>query len=116
MAAELGTIGLGGEHLSALELGGVILRHEPDFASTTPQIAGHLHPCARIMQSGRMLRARAFAISDKTLILPATGSMTGSLNVLDKAFGGLMANGNSYVGMVGKSAVFRIASGKLLPG
>jgi uncharacterized protein len=97
------------------DFGGLVLRHEPDFSSTMPQVAGHLHPCARIRQRGHIIRTKAFAISGDLLILPAFGAFTGSLNVLDTAYCGLMQRRGAAVGMIGRNGVFRIAPRALLP-
>ena len=50
------------------------------------EIAGHLHPCAKISGSGRSMRRRCFATDGRRLIMPALGAFTGGLNVCDTAF------------------------------
>ena len=65
-----------------------LFRHEPS-ADAPGEIAGHLHPCARIVQRGRSVRRRCFASDGGRVIMPAFGAYTGSLNVLDRAYAGL---------------------------
>jgi uncharacterized protein len=65
-------------------LAGLTLRHEPSGAAG--EIAGHLHPCAKVAGSGRVLRRRCFATDGKRLVMPAFGALAGGLNVRDAAF------------------------------
>lgn len=97
------------------KLQNVVLRHEPQFVEGEFEIAGHLHPCARIEQRGRSLRRRCFAINQSHMVLPAFGVLTGSLNVLDKAYKGMMAGINAKAVMLGQSGAFPINAGRLLP-
>ncbi|WP_417487804.1 ligase-associated DNA damage response endonuclease PdeM [Maricaulis sp.] len=76
----------GGEVLHGLELGTLVLRHEPTEGPAPGEIAGHLHPCARVRGRGRSVRARCFATDGSRLIMPAFGAYTGGLNILDPAF------------------------------
>ena len=69
--------------------GELTFRHEPlarghaDFRAG--ELAGHLHPCARIRWRGRNLRRRCFVGDGTRLVLPAFRALTGSLNVRDTA-------------------------------
>ncbi|RKR03898.1 ligase-associated DNA damage response endonuclease PdeM [Maricaulis maris] len=76
----------GGEVRHTLELGGLVLRHEPTEGAAPGEIAGHLHPCAKVRGKGRAVRARCFATDGERLIMPAFGAFTGGLNVCDPAF------------------------------
>ena len=98
-----------------LRLERVILRHEPRFDRPEPQIAGHLHPCARIVQRGRSLRRRCFAQAKHHLILPAFGALTGSLNVCDDAFCNLMRHADARAYLLGTTTVHPISGRRLLP-
>ena len=53
--------GLPGDTVQMLAVGGLVFRHEPSAQSCEGEIAGHLHPCARIVQRGRSVRRRCFA-------------------------------------------------------
>ncbi|MEO1136972.1 MAG: ligase-associated DNA damage response endonuclease PdeM, partial [Pseudomonadota bacterium] len=67
-------------------IGALTFRHEPLEGSAPGEIAGHLHPCARVMSEGRILRRRCFAEGADRLVMPAMGAFTGGLNILDRAF------------------------------
>lgn len=68
---------------------GLFFTHEPT-GRIAGEVAGHLHPCARISgSSGRTLRKRCFISDGRTLIMPAFGAFTGGLSVKDPAFNGL---------------------------
>lgn len=82
---------LAGRSVGELTLGGLRLRHEPLSGPQNGEIAGHLHPCARVVASGRSVRRRCFATDGSRLILPAYGAYAGGLSVCDIAFDGLFA-------------------------
>ena len=63
--------------------------HEP--SGERGQVAGHLHPCARIKGRIASVRRRCFVTDGERLILPAFGAYAGGLNVLDAAFNGLFS-------------------------
>jgi uncharacterized protein len=106
---------LPGEVCQELQLRNVTLRHEPQFVSAKFEIAGHLHPCARIEQRGRSLRRRCFALNQNHMVLPAFGALTGSLNVLDKAYRGMMGRAGAKAAMLGQSGAYAIKAHRLLP-
>lgn len=106
---------LPGSNCAELNLGGVALRHEPQFNEGAFEIAGHLHPCARIEQRGRSLRRRCFAINENHLVLPAFGALTGSLNVLDNAYCKMMDRPKATAVMLGQTGAYAIQARKLLP-
>ena len=108
-------LSLPGSNCDELMLRGVILRHEPQFVAGAFEIAGHLYPCARIEQRGRSLRRRCFASNNDHLVFPAFGALTGSLNVLDKAFQSMMGCAGAKAVMLGKSGAYAIRSSRLLP-
>jgi hypothetical protein len=77
---------LGGRAVETLALGPLLLRHEPTEGPARGEIAGHLHPCARVAARGRSVRARCFATDGERLVMPALGAYAGGLNVCDPAF------------------------------
>lgn len=77
---------LGGRALHQLTLGALTLRHIPAESFCEGELAGHLHPVARIRAKGRSLRRRCFASDGSRAILPAFGAYAGGLNVCDAAF------------------------------
>lgn len=71
---------------------GLTFTHEPT-GQIAGEVAGHLHPCARVTgASGRSMRRRCFISDGRTLVMPAAGAFTGGLNVRDAAFDGLFAS------------------------
>lgn len=85
-------IELGGESRAELTLDGVTFRHAPSAGAAGFEIAGHLHPKARISLRGRALRRRCFLVDKRRLILPAFGAYTGGLDAADPAFDPLLAH------------------------
>ncbi|WP_379063346.1 ligase-associated DNA damage response endonuclease PdeM [Mesorhizobium sp. UC74_2] len=107
---------LPGETVLQLAVGAVLFRHEPSRQRIEGEIAGHLHPCARIVQRGRSVRRRCFAGDGGRLIMPAFGAYTGSLNVLDRAYQGLFRRETLMAYMLGAERVFAISGAMLRPG
>jgi DNA ligase-associated metallophosphoesterase len=70
----------GGEIVEEAEVGGLLLRHEADPAETRPELSGHFHPKLRVTHRGRQVSRRCFVATDRKLILPAFGSLTGGLD------------------------------------
>lgn len=105
---------MGGDSAGSVALAGVTLRHEPDPAGTGPEIAGHLHPAAKVRMRGRAIRRRCFALSTRRCIMPAMGAYAGGLNLRDTAFRPLFREGLS-AHLIGDGRLFRIDSRLLLP-
>jgi hypothetical protein len=78
---------VGGRVVDAIEVDGVLLRHEAVPGETRPEISGHFHPKLRISVRGRRIARRCFVHSDRKLILPAFGALTGGLDAGDPAIG-----------------------------
>lgn len=71
---------------------GLTFTHEPT-GQIAGEVAGHLHPCARVTgASGASMRRRCFLSDGRTLVMPAAGAFTGGLNVRDAAFETLFAS------------------------
>ena len=85
-----GPKGLPGRAVANLALGALILVHEPAPGPSPGEVAGHLHPCARVKARGASIRRRCFVTDGERLILPAFGALAGGLNVRHSAFEGLM--------------------------
>ncbi|MBS0297463.1 MAG: ligase-associated DNA damage response endonuclease PdeM [Proteobacteria bacterium] len=82
---------LPGEVVATLELDGLLLTHEPSDGHAPGEVAGHLHPAAKVVSHARSVRSRCFVTDGERLILPAFGAYAGGLNVRDRAFDGLFA-------------------------
>lgn len=109
-------MGLPGETVDEIAIGNLVFRHEPSAGAVEGEIAGHLHPCARIVQRGRSVRRRCFASDGRRMIMPAFGAFTGSLNVLDRAYAGLFLRETLRAYMMGADRIYRIAGPMLRPG
>lgn len=70
----------GGLLAEEAEVDGLILRHEANPAETRPELSGHFHPKLRISHRGRMVSRRCFVATERKLILPAFGALTGGLD------------------------------------
>jgi hypothetical protein len=95
---------LPGERLSALSIGGLSFIHEPARPALSGEIAGHLHPCARVAGVGGSVRRRCFVTDGERLILPAFGAYAGGLNVRDPAIGALLGRAR-LAGVLGRGRV-----------
>ncbi|MFI4935589.1 MAG: ligase-associated DNA damage response endonuclease PdeM [Caulobacterales bacterium] len=82
---------LPGEVVASWDVDGLRLVHEPAAGACSGEVAGHLHPCARIKGRGASVRRRCFITDGERIILPAFGAFAGGLNVRDAAFGRLFA-------------------------
>ncbi|MGH6763003.1 MAG: ligase-associated DNA damage response endonuclease PdeM [Phyllobacterium sp.] len=109
-------VDLPGETFLELATGALTFRHEPRLVASRGEIAGHLHPAARIVRRGSSVRRPCFASDGERLIMPAFGAYTGALNVLDRAFRGLFAEERLCAFMLGTERVYPIARAALFPG
>jgi len=104
---------LGGEVAETLEIGPLLLRHEPRPAPATGEIAGHLHPAASVIVRGRHLRRRCFVSDGTRLIMPAFGVFTGGLDVLSGPFASLFDGRRFNAWMIGRDRVYPVAGRRL---
>jgi uncharacterized protein len=79
-----------GDRVAELAIGPLTFRHLPQKGEAGEgEVAGHLHPAARIFRRGRSVRRACFATDGKRLIMPAFGALTGGLSLSHIAFKGL---------------------------
>lgn len=83
--------GLVGEVVETLQISSLRLIHEPQSGERNGEIAGHLHPAARVAAHGRGVRRPCFVTDGRRAVLPAFGAFTGGLDVRDPAIAGLFA-------------------------
>lgn len=67
-------------------IAGLTFRHEPLPGVQPGEVAGHLHPAAKVTSGRASVRRRCFVTDGARLVLPAFGAFTGGLNILDQAF------------------------------
>ena len=106
---------VGGTVCNTLAINGITLRHEPSANCGGREIAGHLHPVARIARRGAVVRRKCFAADGTRVVMPAFGAYAGGLNVLDAAFGPLFQLPSLEAWMMGRSDVYPIKGRALLP-
>lgn len=70
----------GGRIAEEVVLDGVVLRHEAEAGEPRPEMSGHFHPKLRVKARGRRVSRRCFVASDRKMILPAYGALTGGLD------------------------------------
>ena len=75
---------LGGVVATEVCIGPIAFRHEPTGAFG--EIAGHLHPKARVATRGRATERRCFASDGERAVMPAFGAYAGGLSIRDQAF------------------------------
>lgn len=100
---------LGGTICEAITIDGIVLRHAPQPAAVTHEIAAHMHPAARLVLHGTSLRRPCFVGNGRRLVIPAFGAFTGGLNVLDTAFAPLFGTDGLSVWMLGQEGVYPVA-------
>jgi uncharacterized protein len=101
---------LGGTVADEIEIEGITFRHEPRPGRVTHEIAGHLHPAAKITKLSHTIRRPCFIGNGRRLILPAFGAFTGGLNVLDEAFAPVFGAEGMHVWMMGQEGLYPIAT------
>ena len=91
-------------------MGGLSLRHVLSAGCRTHEIAGHLHPAAKLSLHGFTLRRPCFVGNGLRLVLPAFGAYTGGLNVLADPFAPLFGNDGLAVWMLGQEGLYPVAT------
>ncbi len=100
---------LGGHVRAEIEVEGLAFRHIPKRGGVTHEIAGHLHPAARLSLHGHSFRRPCFVSNGLRLVMPAFGSFTGGLNILDEAFHPLFGDEGMSVWMMGQEGLYPVA-------
>lgn len=101
--------GVGGEFIHGMTLGEIALRHEPMAARGIQEIAGHLHPSARLRTRAGALKRRCLVSDGSRAILPALGAYAGGLDVSHRAFDGLFAQPRLIAYMLDAHSVYPVA-------
>jgi DNA ligase-associated metallophosphoesterase len=106
--------GIGGRFAETLALGPLTFRHQPLPQPCHGEIAGHLHPLARVAGRGRAVRRPCFASDGRRLVMPAFGAYTGGLNVRDRAIVSLFGALSFTAHMLGERRIYAVAAAKCL--
>jgi uncharacterized protein len=104
---------IGGSFATLLAVGALNFRHEPMPRDAGGEIAGHLHPTARIHVRGASLCRRCFVGDGRRMVMPAFGAYAGGLNVRHGAFAALFdADFMAY--LLGQQRVYALAARRLM--
>jgi DNA ligase-associated metallophosphoesterase len=110
---------VGGRFLATFSLGALSFRHEPKNnaggCKAGGEIAGHLHPIARVARRGRAVSRRCFACDGERMIMPAFGAYAGGLNVRDRAFAPVFEALAFTAHMLGERRIYAVAAKHCLP-
>ena len=104
---------IGGTFDATLNVGALTFRHLPSGAKG--EIAGHLHPVARVAHRGRAVSRRCFAADATRLVMPAFGAFTGGLNIRDAAFADLFGTLKFTAHMLGEDRLYAFAAKRCRP-
>jgi DNA ligase-associated metallophosphoesterase len=107
--------GIGGRFAEVLAFGALTFRHEPVPDRCDGEIAGHLHPLARVARRGRAVSRRCFASDGNRVVMPALGAYAGGLNVRDRAFAVLFGVAGFTAHMLGERRLYTVAAARCLP-
>ena len=95
---------IGGQFGGALAIGALTFRHIP--SGSAGEIAGHLHPVARVSHRGRAVSRRCFAADALRMVMPAFGAFAGGLNIRDAAFADLFGTLAFTAHMLGEDRLY----------
>lgn len=101
---------LGGVVASEVAIGPIAFRHEPTGAAG--EIAGHLHPKARVTTRGRSMERRCFACDGERAVMPAFGAYAGGLSIRDAAFGKIFRTLEFTAHVLGDARLHSIAASR----
>lgn len=101
---------LGGTVANEVAIGPIVFRHEPTGAAG--EIAGHLHPKARVPTRGRSMERRCFASDGERAVMPAFGAYTGGLSIRDVAFAKIFGAPGFMAHVLGDNRVHAIAASR----
>jgi len=107
---------IGGVFARTLSLGPLTFRHEPTASAAPGEIAGHLHPCARVSQRGRVVTRKCFAADEARMIMPAFGAYAGGLNIRDHAFLQVFGALGFTAHLLGDRRLYAFAAARCLAG
>jgi len=91
----------------------LVFRHEPAQGVAEGEIAGHLHPAARVVRRGKAVRRPCFASDGKRLLMPAFGSTTGGLELRHPAMRGLFDRNMLVAHLIGKERIYSVAFNRM---
>lgn len=100
---------LPGVSADTIYIDGLTFRHEPAAGrGAGPEVAGHLHPSARVVRRGRAVRRPCFAADGKRLVMPAFGVTTGGLDLRHRAMEGLFDRTALCAHLLGRERLYTV--------
>lgn len=106
-------VGLEGSFCSDLHVESLVFRHEPKAGAADGEIAGHLHPVARVVRRGKGVRRPCFASDGKRLLMPAFGATTGGLELRHPAMRGLFDRTRLVAHLIGRERIYSVAYNRM---
>ncbi len=106
--------GIGGCFADTLTLGPLVFRHRASARNPEGEIAGHLHPVARVSHRGRTVSRRCFVGDGRRAVMPAFGAYTGGLCIRHRAFAELFGSLSYTAHMLGSHQIYAIAAARCL--
>lgn len=101
---------VGGRVADEIAIGAVTFRHEPTGACG--EIAGHLHPKARVATRARTVERRCFVSDGERAVMPAFGAYAGGLSVRDAAFAKIFPKRSFIAHVLGDTRLHSIAAAR----
>ena len=105
---------IGGCFADVLAVGALTFRHQPSPQQSEGEIAGHLHPLARVARRGRAVSRRCFATDGGRLVMPAFGAYAGGLNIRDRAIVSLFGALTFTAHMLGAGRLYAVPAARCL--
>jgi uncharacterized protein len=105
---------LGGVSAAMFGVGPLVFRHAPEREPCDGEIAGHLHPVARVSGRGRTVSRRCFASDGKRMVMPAFGAYTGGLNIRSAAFADVFGTFKFMAHMLGAARIYAVSAQRCL--
>lgn len=103
---------VGGIFAQVLRIGPLTFRHIPEGGDG--EIAGHLHPSARVSVRGHSIVRRCFAADAARIVMPAFGAYTGGLSIRDRAFAAVFGTRDFTAHLLGQRRIFAFAAAHCL--
>jgi uncharacterized protein len=105
---------IGGRIAKVLSIGSLVFRHEPSATPCNGEIAGHLHPLARVARRGLSISRRCFAGDGRRLVMPAFGAYAGGLNIRDRAIVAVFGALSFTAHLLGEGRLYAIPAARCL--
>lgn len=101
---------LPGIQTAALDIGNLLLLHQPDDSIAQPmaQIVGHYHPKMTHNVARQSVKGKCFVSNDHLLIMPSFGSYTGGLDIKNEVLTDLLGNKNLKRFLINKNKIWPI--------